>query len=214
LEEIETLPLETQAALQRVIEMGDVIRLGGSRVIPVDARIIASTTRSMDELLELDSFRHDLLLRLSSFVITTEPLRKRVEDIPLLVEHLLEKLTIQLSRLLKISPEALQALTEYPWPGNIREIETVMERAALFFEGHQIELDNLPPAIAKRSAVIKGKSVVQPIQTLVEIEKSAILTAGQAAHGNLTKAAQSLGISRTTLWRKMKELGISVENLR
>jgi transcriptional regulator of acetoin/glycerol metabolism len=212
LEEIETLPLETQAALQRVIEMGDVIRLGGNRVIPVDVRIIVSTTRTMDELLELDSFRHDLLLRLSSFVISMEPLRKRAEDIPLLVDHLLDKLTIQLSRSLKISPEALQALTVYPWPGNIREIEAVMERAALLFEGPQIELENLPPAIAKRSALVKGKSVAQPIQTLVEAEKSAILLATQAARGNLTRAAQSLGISRTTLWRKMKELGISAEN--
>ncbi len=209
LEEIETLPLETQAALQRVIEMGDVIRLGGNRVIPVDVRIIVSTTRTMDELLELDSFRHDLLLRLSSFVITMEPLRKRAEDIPLLVEHLLDKLTVQLSRSLKVSPETLQALAEYPWPGNIREIEAVMERAALLFEGPQIELEHLPPAIARRSVLIKGKPVVQPIQTLVEVEKAAILTATQAAQGNLTKAAQSLGISRTTLWRKMKELGIS-----
>ena len=212
LEEIESLPLETQAALQRVIEMGDVIRLGGNRVIPVDVRIIVSTTRSLDELLELDSFRHDLLLRLSSFVITMEPLRKRAEDIPLLVEHLLDKLTVQLSRPLKISTEALKALTEYPWPGNIREVETVMERAALLFEGPQIELDNLPPAIAKPSALVKGKSVVQPIVTLEQAEKSAILTATRAAKGNLTKAAQSLGISRTTLWRKMKELGISVES--
>jgi len=212
LEEIETLPLETQAALQRVIEMGDVIRLGGSRVIPVDARIIVSTTRSMDELLEFDSFRHNLLLRLSSFVITMEPLRKRAEDIPLLVEHLLDRLTIQLSRPLKVSPEALRALTEYPWPGNIREIETVLERAALLFESPQIELENLPPAVAKRSALIKGKSVTQPIQTLIEAEKSAILTATQAVQGNLTKAAQALGISRTTLWRKLKELGISTEN--
>jgi len=212
LEEIEALPLETQAALQRVIEMGDVIRLGGNRVIPVDVRIIASTTRSMDELLELDSFRHDLLLRLSSFVIIMEPLRKRAEDIPLLVEHLLDKLTVQLSRPLKVSPEALEALTEYPWPGNIREVETVLERAALLFEGPQIELDSLPPAIAKRSALVKGKSVVQQIQTLEQAEKSAILTAMQAANGHLTKAAQSLGISRTTLWRKMKELGISLES--
>ena len=189
--------------------MGDVIRLGGNRVIPVDVRIIVSTTHSMDELLELDSFRHHLLLRLSSFVITMEPLRKRAEDIPLLVEHLLDKLTVQLSRPLKVSPEALQALMEYPWPGNIREIEAVMERAAFLFEGSQIELDNLPPAIARRSALVKGKPLVQPIQTLMDVEKSAILTATQAAQGNLTKAAQALGISRTTLWRKMKEFGIS-----
>src|SRR5258706_455154 len=94
----------------------------------------------------------------------------------------------------------------------LEEIETVLERAALLFEGPQIGLDSLPPAIVKRSALVKGKSLVQPIQTLAEVEKSAILTATQAAQGNLTKAAQSLGISRTTLWRKMKELGISNED--
>ena len=87
-----------------------------------------------------------------------------------------------------------------------------MERAALLFEGPQIELEHLPPAIAKRSALIKGKPLVQPIQTLVEAEKSAILAATQAAQGNLTRAAQALGISRTTLWRKIKELGISMES--
>jgi transcriptional activator for dhaKLM operon len=124
----------------------------------------------------------------------------------------LDKLTIQLSRPIKVSAETLQALMQYPWPGNIREVETVMERAALLFEGPQIELENLPPSIAKRSALVKGKSMVQPIQTLEQAEKSAILTATQAANGNLTKAAQSLGISRTTLWRKIKELGISLES--
>ena len=145
LEEIESLPLETQAALQRVIEMGDVIRLGGTRVIPADARIIASTTRTMEELLEQDSFRHDLLLRLSSFLITLEPLRKRPEDIPLLVERLLDKLVIQLNRPLKISQQALNALCAYPWPGNARELETIMERAAIQCECGQLELEHFPP---------------------------------------------------------------------
>ena len=214
LEEIEALPLETQAALQRVIEMGDVIRLGGNRVIPVDTRIIASTTRTMDELLEQDSFRHYLLLRLSSFVISMEPLRKRSEDIPLLVEHLLDKLNIQINRTLKISPETLSVLCEYPWPGNIREIETVLERVALLSEGSQIDIENLPSAIRNRSTLVKGKALMQPIQSLVEAEKSAIIAAGQGARGNLTKAAQTLGISRTTLWRKMKELAIAEENFR
>ncbi len=213
LEEIEALPLETQAAFQRVIEMGDVIRLGGNRVIPIDARIIASTTRTMDVLLEQHSFRHDLLLRLSSFVITMEPLRKRPEDIPLLVEHLLDKLTIQLNRTLRISQEALGALCEYPWPGNVREIETIMEQATLSLDGSQIEVEHLPIVLRKQSAMVKGKLLVQPIQTLIESEKSAILAAGQAARGNLTRTAQSLGISRSTLWRKMKELNISTEDL-
>ncbi len=212
LEEIESLPLETQAALQRVIEMGDVIRLGGTRVIPVDARIIASTTRTSDELLVQDSFRHDLLLRLSSFLITMEPLRNRPEDLPLLVERLLDKLTIQFNRTLKISPEALAALCEYPWPGNIRELETVMERAAIQCEGAQIEVGNLPPAVHQRSSLVKGQTLVQPVRTLVETEKAAILTAGRAAHGSLSQTAQLLDIGRTTLWRRMKELNISVDD--
>jgi transcriptional activator for dhaKLM operon len=212
LEEIESLPLETQAALQRVIEMGDVIRLGGTRVIPVEARIIASTTRTMEELLEQDHFRQDLLLRLSSFLIHMEPLREHPEDIPLLVERLLEKLTIQLGRALKISPEVLEALCQYPWPGNVRELETIMERAAIQSEGAQIELENLPAAIYQRSVMVKGKQVVQPVQTLLEAEQTAILAAGRAARGNLSQTAQLLGIGRTTLWRRMKELGISFDN--
>lgn len=212
LKEIESLPLETQAALQRVIEMEDVIRLGGTRVIPVDARIIASTTRTMDELLEQDSFRHDLLLRLSSFLITMEPLREHPEDIPLLVERLLDKLTIQLNRALKISPEALAALCNYPWPGNVRELETIMERAAIQCEGAQIDVETLPPSIHQRSALLKGKTLAQPVQTLVEAEQAAILAAGNAVRGNLSQTAQLLGIGRTTLWRRMKELGISVND--
>jgi transcriptional activator for dhaKLM operon len=192
--------------------MGDVIRLGGTRVIPVEARIIASTTHSMDQLLEQDSFRHDLLLRLSSFLITMEPLRNRPEDIPLLVERLLEKLAIQFSRTLKISPEALAILCKYPWPGNVRELETIMERAAIQLEGSLIGIENLPPAIHQRSALVKGKKLVKPVQTLVEAEKAAILAAGQAAQGSLSQTAQLLDIGRTTLWRRMKELGISVED--
>lgn len=212
LAEIETLPLETQAALQRVIEMEDVIRLGGTRVIPVDARIIVSTTRTMDELLELDLFRHDLFLRLSSFLITMEPLRNRPEDIPLLVERFLDKLTIQFSRTLKISPEALAVLCKYPWPGNVRELETIMERAAIQCEGAQIGIENLPPFVYQRSSLVKGKIQAQPVRTLVEAEKAAILAAGQAARGSLSQTAQLLEIGRTTLWRRMKELGISVED--
>ncbi len=212
LEEIESLSLETQAALQRVIEMGDVIRLGGTRVIPSDVRIIASTTRTMEELLEQDSFRHDLLLRLSSFLITLEPLRNRPEDIPLLVERLLDKLVIQLNRTLKVSRRALDALCTYPWPGNVRELETIMERVAIQCECGQLELEHFPMSIRQNQVLKKGKSTTKPVQTMLEAEKEAIVAACQAAHGNATQTAQLLGIGRTTLWRKLKELQISIES--
>jgi len=106
----------------------------------------------------------------------------------------------------------LGALCDYPWPGNVREIETIMEQATLSLDGSQIEVEHLPVVLRKQSALIKGKLLVQPVQTLIESEKSAILAAGQAARGNLTRTAQSLGISRSTLWRKMKELNISIED--
>jgi transcriptional activator for dhaKLM operon len=214
LEEIEALPLETQAALLRVIEMGDVIRLGGTRVIPMDTRIIASTTRQLDVLAVEGTFRADLLLRLSSFVISLLPLRERPEDIPLLIDRLLEKLGVQIGQTLTLALAARDALCAYPWPGNTRELESIMERAALLCEGEPIQLEHLPAMLQQRRAVTKGKPTTEPVRSLVEAEQSAILIAGRAARGNLTQTAQFLGIGRTTLWRKMKELGLCVEDFR
>jgi transcriptional activator for dhaKLM operon len=214
LEEIEALPLEMQAALLRVIEAGDVIRLGGTRVIPVDARIIASTSVPLEAQVAEGAFRADLLFRLSSFVITTLPLRERAEDVPLLIDRLLEKLSVQIGQTLTITSEAKAVLCAYPWPGNVRELETVMERAALLSDGAPIEPEHLPPVVRQKRTMTPGKATTEPVRSLVEAEQLAIITAGRAARGNLTQAAQFLGIGRTTLWRKMKELGLSVEDFR
>jgi transcriptional activator for dhaKLM operon len=214
LEEIEALPLETQAALLRVIELGDVIRLGGTRVIPIDTRIIVSTPCQLDSLIAEGAFRSDLLLRLSSFVINTVPLRERQEDIPMLVDRLLEKLSVQVGQPLAMTAAAKTALCHYPWPGNVRELESVMERAALVCEGQPIAPEHLPMTVRQRRVITAGRPVTEPVRTLAEAEQAAILTAGRAAKGNLTQAAQFLGIGRTTLWRKMKELGITVEDFR
>jgi transcriptional activator for dhaKLM operon len=214
LDEIEALPLEMQAALLRIIEVGDVIRLGGTRVIPVDVRLITSTSVQFERLLAEGSFRADLLLRLSSFVINTLPLRERAEDIPLLIERLLEKLSVQIGQPLKVTTAAKTILSHYPWPGNVRELEAVMERAALLCEGQAIEPEHLPPLVRQRRTITPGKAATEPVRSLAEAEQLAILAAGRAAAGNLTQAAQFLGIGRTTLWRKMKELGISVDDFR
>lgn len=214
LEEIEALPLETQAALLRVVELGDVIRLGGTRVIPVDVRIIVSTPRPLDSLIAEGAFRSDLLLRLSSFVINTVPLRERQEDIPMLVDRLLEKLSVQVGQTVTITATAKAALGNYPWPGNVRELESVMERAALACEGQPIEPEHLPATVRQRRVMTAGKPVTEPVRTLTEAEQATILAAGRAAKGNLSQTAQYLGIGRTTLWRKMKELGLTVEDFR
>ena len=214
LEEIEALPLEMQAALLRVIEMSDVIRLGGTRVIPVDTRIIASTSVQLDTWVAEGTFRADLLLRLSSFVINTLSLREWPEDIPLLIDRLLEKLSVQIGQTLTITPAAKMILSAYPWPGNGRELESVMERAALLCDGQPIEPEHLPSVVRQRRVVTKGKPTTELVHSLAEAEQLAILTAGRAARGNLTQAALFLGIGRTTLWRKMKELGLSVEDFR
>ena len=214
LDEVESLSLEAQAALLRVIESGEVIRLGGTRMIPVDVRVIASAASDLEAHVAEGAFRSDLLFRLRSFVITSAPLRERPEDVLLLIDRLLEKLSVQVGQLLTLTPVARAALCAYPWPGNVRELESVMERAALLCDHHPIDLEHLPETIRQRRVVIPGKALTEPVHSLVEVEKLAILSAGRATSGNLSETARLLGIGRTTLWRKMKELGILAEDFR
>lgn len=214
LEEIEALPLDTQAALLRVIEAGDVIRLGGTRVIPVNTRIIAATDSHLDTLAAEGAFRSDLLLRLSSFVINTIPLHDRPDDVPILVERLLEKLSAQIHQTVTITPAAIEILCAYHWPGNIRELESIVERAVLVCEGQTIRPDHLPPVVRQRRVITKTKQTLEPVRSLSEAEESTILAAVQVTHGNLTQTAQLLGIGRTTLWRKIKWLGVDIDDYR
>jgi transcriptional activator for dhaKLM operon len=214
LEEVESLPLDTQAALLRVIESGDVIRLGGTRVIPVDVRVIASTATNLEAQVAGGTFRSDLRFRLSSFVITLIPLRDRPEDIPLVIERLLDKLRIQVGQTLTVTPQAMVILCAYPWPGNVRELESVMERAVVLCDSQPISVEHLPEGIRQRRIIVPGKAQTEPVQSLSEAEKLAILHAGRSTHGNLTQAADLLGIGRTTLWRKMKGLGLTIDDFR
>ncbi|MDW8325775.1 MAG: dihydroxyacetone kinase operon transcriptional regulator DhaR [Anaerolineales bacterium] len=215
LDEVDALPLDMQAALLRIIEAGDVIRLGGKRVIPVDVRIIAASHHSLEERVAEGSFRSDLLFRLSSFVITLPPLRERTEDIPLLIDRILERLTAQIGFVVRLLPETREALLAYPWPGNIRELESVLERAALACDGEPISPAHLPMAIRERRYIRQGKTspLTEPVRSMVEAEKLAIISAFRATNGNMTKAAAVLGIGRTTLWRKLKEHRLSTDDL-
>ncbi len=212
LEAVEALPLEMQSALLGVIESGEVIRLGGTRVVPVDVRVIASTDADLEARVAEGTFRADLLFRLSSFVIMLPPLRERPEDIPVLLERLQRRLSAQVGHALTLTPSARAALCAYPWPGNVRELESVMERAVLHCEGAEIRPEHLPEHIRKPRAKVPNKPLTEPVRSLAEAEEAAILCAGRATRGNLRQAADILGIGRTTLWRKMKELGLSPED--
>jgi transcriptional activator for dhaKLM operon len=209
LDQVDALPQDMQAALVRVIEYGEVIRLGGTRVIPVDVRVIACSDVDLERSVKEYAFRRDLFYRLSSIVIQIPPLRERPEDIAVLTERLLERLSRQFGRSVQIAPSALQRLERYPFPGNLTELESVIERAALHCEGKVIQVEDLPPDVRERRAYAGRKGGVEPVRSMTESETAAILAAGRAARGNLSETARTLGIGRSTLWRKMKLLGLT-----
>jgi transcriptional regulator with PAS, ATPase and Fis domain len=211
LEEIDALPLEMQTALLRVIETGEVMRLGGRRIIPVDVRFIATTSVDLDRYVVNGDFRADLYYALSRIVIRLPSLRDRMSDLPLLIEAQLDRLSRQAGRRIELSNDALLALRRYRWPGNVRELENALERAANLSEQSVIEVQHLPESIRGRAG---RRGQVERVPALHEAEYDAIIRAGWACDGNLTKMAAMLGIGRTTLWRKLKAAGISVEEFR
>lgn len=208
LEDVDTLPLEMQSVLVRILESGEVVRLGGKRAIQVDVRVLASTETNLEERLRTGSFRADLFRLLNQFPIQLPPLRERAEDIPLLIDRSLDRLRLQFGRPLTVSPEAMDLLCRYPWPGNLAELGSVMELASFNADGRCIEAEHLPESI-REPAVPPPDNAASPIRTIKEMEKVAIAAALHAARGNHSKAAQSLSISRNTLYRKMKELDIA-----
>jgi transcriptional activator for dhaKLM operon len=202
IEEIDALPLEMQAILARILRSGEVVRLGGRRAIPVDLRVIASSDVPLEERTRSGSFRLDLFYLLNASLILLPPLRERPEDIPLLMERSLERLRIQLGRELAVSAAARERLVGYPWPGNIAELESVIELAAFNSEGPLIEPEHLAEFLTE------GGGPGPEMRTLRELEGQAIAEALRTTRGNHSKAARLLGISRNTLYRRIKELGI------
>ena len=210
LEEIDALPLEMQSVLLRVIDEGEVMRLGGTRVIPVDVRFIATSSSDLEQHVINGDFRADLYYTLSRIAIRLPPLRDRLADLPLLVNAMLDRLQRQLGGRITIFPEVMPVLRRYRWPGNVRELENALERAATLGEG-AISVRHLPDAIKGRSSTGDAPT---PVLALHEAEYEAIVRAGWACRGNMTKMAEMLGIGRTTLWRKIKTGNIKVEEFR
>lgn len=214
LDEVESLSLEAQAALLQVLQAGSVTRLGGLRPIPIDVRVIATTAIDLEQLVAEGSFRSDLYYRFGVFLIDVPALRERPEDIPMLAEHVLERIARQWQRPFRLEREALDKLLAYPWPGNNRELATVLERAAAHAEEGIIRVRNLPTSVRSGWVITPGARVPQPVLSVQEAERDAILRAGWAFEGRVNQMAEHLGLSRTTLWRRMKRLGINASDFR
>ena len=209
LDQIENLTLELQAALLHVIETRHVTRLGSSQPIPVDVRIVGATTANLEELVAQGNFLSHLYYRFGVFKIDVPPLRERVEDIPLLAERFLARQTAREERPMWIEDEAVRFLTRYPWPGNVRELESALERAMSQSRDSVIRPGDLPEMV-RNGRVLSGRHpLAQPVLSVDEAEREAIFRAGWACNGRVTEMAGLLGIGRSTLWRKMRQLEIS-----
>lgn len=215
LQNIDALNLECQDALLNLLELGIVQRLGRSRPTPVDVRVVASTTADLEKLIELGQFRGDLYYRLSPFEIRMLPLRERAEDMPHLVDSLLRRLSNQLNRRIRIHPSALALLRGYSWPNNINELRAVLSRVANQLQGQEEILpEHLPEFIQHPFPLHFENFSSLTINSLDEMEREALVQAARACKGHLGKMSQALGVSRTTLWRKIKQYQISMGEYR
>jgi two-component system response regulator AtoC len=210
LDEIGEMPMPLQVKLLRVLQEKKIRRLGGNNDIPVTARIISATNRDIEALVREGRFREDLYYRLNVFRINLPPLRERKEDIPLLTEHLLARLCARMGRPRpELAPAAVGILSAYSFPGNIRELENILERALIYCEGKVIREEDIDLHKNREGAAQGGPSLAPSSSSpMEEIEKKAILDALAAHNGNRTRAAAMLGISRKTILNKLKAWGL------
>jgi len=208
LDEIGDIPLELQPKLLRVLQEREFERLGSNRTRRVDVRVVAATHRDLEGMILENQFRSDLYYRLNVVPIFLPPLRKRPEDIPLLVEHFVQKFARKAGKTMDmISSDTMEALRSYPWPGNIRELENVIERAVILSSGSVLRISNhdLSTRIVSRRDASRS-------QTLEEVERNHILTTLKETRWILSGpsgAAARLGLNRSTLYFRMKKLGIA-----
>ena len=215
LDEIGDMPFKLQAKILRVIQEREFYRVGGTRTIRTDVRFIASTNQNLEQLVKEGGFREDLFYRLNVFSLHLPPLRERKEDIPLIVDHLLEKS----SRPLQISSTALQLLMASSWPGNIRELQNVIERAAVICDGDFIEPEHLPQSITDVFGNTGEELPPLPANApldhrLNEIEKKMIIEALRKTGGVQIRATELLGINQRSLWHRIKKHSIDVKNIK
>jgi len=211
LDEIGETSAGMQTRLLRVLQEGEVTRVGETEPRPVDARVIAATNRDLDAAVREGGFREDLFYRLSVFPLTLPPLRERREDIPLLARHFLERHTAEDENPVRgFSPAAMDALTRYDWPGNVRELENEIERALVLAEaGGAIDAEILSEKVLPRAAAEPRRRQGKLRDIIADVEREVIDQAREQFGGNKSRMAEHLGITRYTLLQKMREYGLA-----
>ncbi len=214
LDEVGDMPPAMQAKLLRTLEQKSIIRLGGTKEINVDLRFIAATNKDLQQAVADGEFRRDLYYRLNVITVRTPSLEERREDIELLARHFLHKHATAMNKAVKdISPEALRILLSYEYPGNVRELENIVESALVMCGGDTLQVSHLPVDLQTQNQWFSRScdENEEELVSLQENEKRYIERALQRTKGNKTHAAQILGIDRASLWRKIKRLGIEDE---
>jgi DNA-binding NtrC family response regulator len=216
LDEIGDMPLPMQAKLLRVLEEGEVERVGGSGAVKVDVRVIVATHRNLDELVQKGSFRQDLYHRVFVFPLRLPPLRERVEDIPLLAEHFARQVAAQNGWKPKtFSAEALEEMKRYVWPGNVRELRNAVERTLLLSAGEVVDAATVRLALPSAPAVTEGAPATGTLAERVEqYERQVILAELKRHHHHMTNVARSLGLERSHLYKKCQQLGLDLREVR
>jgi transcriptional regulator with PAS, ATPase and Fis domain len=211
LDEIGEMPPSLQAKLLRVLENGEMRRIGSTRSINTNVRVLAATHRDLRAMVESGEFRRDLYFRLNSFVIHLPALRERRESIPPLVQNFLRKTCTSFEKNIKsVSPEVMARLMAYPWPGNVRELKHAIERAVVVAHDEIIEIGDLPGEILNFTSRVAGtEGIAKPSFDLKEGERQMLEKVLAQNQGNRTATARVLNISITTLWRKMRRFGLT-----
>ncbi len=207
LDEVGDMPLETQVKLLRVLEDGEIQRVGANETLKVDVRLISATNRNIEELIQEGKFREDLYYRLKVVTIHMPPLRERRQDIPLLVNHFVDQFSTAYRKPIEeIEREAMNVLTAYPWPGNVRELKHAIENMVVVSRGTVLTVENLPESIhrSERSSSVSDLDSLVGVP-LKDVEELLIEKTLEQVSGNRNEAAKILGIGERTLYRKLKK---------
>ena len=217
LDEIGDMPLTMQAKLLRVLEEGEVERIGGDKPITTDARVVVATHRNLEMLVRDGKFRQDLFHRVYVFPLAVPPLRERREDIPVLVNHFAQQVCAQNSwKPIEFSPQAIDTISAYPWPGNVRELRNVVERLMLLASDDRVTLDTVQLALpaASATAVSSANNFGSLADRVQNFERDVILAELKRHNYHITNAAKALGLERSHLYKKAEQLGVDIQTER
>jgi transcriptional regulator with GAF, ATPase, and Fis domain len=209
LDEIGDIPPAIQIKLLRVLEERKIERVGDNRSISVDVRVITATHKNLEALIQKDLFREDLFFRINVFPLYCPPLSERREDIPLIAQSLIRRNAVSSGKkILGLTPDALETLTEYAWPGNVRELRNAIEYAFVLCQNGGIGIQHLPHKIVHGTVGLPAACEKDPVCAK---DRESLIDVLRQTGGNQSLAARMLGVSRVTVWKRMKKLGIDIK---